>query len=75
MSAEDAEPAVSALADEIRLSDPDAAYSLIAQAHRGLDEAQSAALNARLVLVLANRVGDLETLRAAVALAMAAGEP
>lgn len=62
-------------AQEMRLPDPDAAYRLIAQAHRSLDERQSAALNARLVLVLANLVGDLDALRAAVDLARAAGEP
>lgn len=64
-----------ALAQEMRLADPDAAFRLIAQAHRGLDERQSAALNARLVLILANEIGDLAVLRAAVELAHAAGEP
>lgn len=35
-------------------------------AHEGLSFEESARLNARLVLLLANRVGDLETLRAAI---------
>lgn len=52
-----------------KFSDPDAAYRLIAQAHRGLTEAESAALNARLVLILANQIGDVEILRQALALA------
>jgi hypothetical protein len=52
-----------------RFADADAAYRLIAQAHRGLDAAQSAALNARLVLILANHIGDEQVLREALALA------
>ena len=43
-------------------------------AHAGLTEAQSATLNARLILLLANQVGDLDTLRAAIAVARAARE-
>jgi hypothetical protein len=53
--------------------DPDAAYALIARAHRGLDEAQSAAFNARLVLILADLIGDEAVLREALALATEAG--
>ncbi|MCC7346115.1 MAG: DUF2783 domain-containing protein [Variibacter sp.] len=52
-----------------RLPDPDAAYRSLVEAHRGLDDAQSAALNARLVLILANHIGDLEVLGQAIALA------
>lgn len=58
---------------EARFADPDAAFRLLAQAHRDLDEAASAALNARLVLILANQLGDLDLLREAVALAREAG--
>ncbi|KUL95983.1 DNA topoisomerase IV subunit B [Bosea sp. WAO] len=58
-----------ALAREARFADPDAAYRLLAEAHRDLDERESAALNARLVLILANQIGDLGVLREAVALA------
>jgi hypothetical protein len=57
----------------MRLADSDAAYRLIALAHRGLDEAQSAALNARLVLILASQIGDPDVLREALALAREAG--
>lgn len=57
------------LSREARFADPDAAYRLLAEAHRDLDERESAALNARLVLILANHVGDLAVLREAVALA------
>ena len=52
-----------------RFPDPDEAYNAIIDAHRGLDEAASAALNARLVLILANHVGDHEVLMQALALA------
>ena len=48
-------------------ADPDAAYRLLIEAHRGLSDDESAALNARLVLILANQIGDIEVLRAAVA--------
>lgn len=57
------------LATHPNFADPDAAYRLVAQAHRDLDEAESAALNARLVLILANHIGDIEILRQALALA------
>lgn len=60
------------LSTEMRFADPDAAYRLIAQAHRDLPEAESAALNARLVLILANQIGDDDVLREALALARAA---
>ncbi len=49
--------------------DPDAAYRLIVEAHRGLSDAQSADLDTALVLILANHIGDLDVLREAVALA------
>jgi hypothetical protein len=54
-----------------RFTDPDAAYALLAAAHRGCDAAASAALNARLVLILANHIGDIDVLREAIALAEA----
>ena len=52
-----------------RFADPDAAYRAIIEAHRGLTEAESADLNAALVLILANQVGDLKLLHEALALA------
>jgi len=61
------------LARESRFVDPDAAFHLLARAHRDLDERASAALNARLVLILANHIGDELVLREAVALAREAG--
>ena len=49
-----------------RFADPDAAYRLLVEAHRGKGEDESAALNARLVLLLANHIGDIDVLRGAI---------
>jgi hypothetical protein len=38
-------------------------------AHRELSDAQSALLNARLILLLANHIGDLNVLREALSIA------
>jgi hypothetical protein len=54
------------------IADADAFYEALLAAHKGLDYQASAALNARLVLILANHVGDGETLREALALALKA---
>lgn len=48
---------------------PDDAFRLIVEAHRGLSDEDSATLDAALVLVLANHIGDIEVLRDAIALA------
>ncbi|EIM72493.1 hypothetical protein A33O_19369 [Nitratireductor aquibiodomus RA22] len=39
-------------------------YAALMAAHEGLSFEESARLNARLVLLLANQVGDLEVIRA-----------
>lgn len=44
-------------------------YDALIHAHEGLTDAQSERLNARLVLLLANHIGDLDVLREAMALA------
>jgi hypothetical protein len=54
---------------EPNIARPDDFYQALIDAHAGLTAAQSAALNARLILLLANQVGDLDTLRAAIAAA------
>ena len=41
-------------------------YELLIQRHAGLSDAQSAGMNARLVLLLANHIGDLRVLREAL---------
>jgi Protein of unknown function (DUF2783) len=51
------------------IPDPDGFYAALVAAHEGLTEAQSAELNARLVLLLANQVGDQRLLLDCVAAA------
>ncbi len=51
----------------------DAFYEALIDAHRGLDEAESHALNARLILILAHAIGDVGALRKALALARPPG--
>jgi hypothetical protein len=58
-----------ALSTKTNFADPDAAYRLVVEAHRGISDEQSASLDAALVLILANHVGDLDVLREAIALA------
>lgn len=41
-----------------RLHDPDAVFAALVDAHEGLDEAASRRLDAALVLLLANHIGD-----------------
>jgi hypothetical protein len=48
---------------------PDDFYEALIDLHRGLTDAQSALVNAKLVLLLANHVGDAGVLRAAMAAA------
>lgn len=50
---------------------PDDFYEALIDAHRGLTEAQSQSVNAKLILLLANHVGDLDVLREAIAAARA----
>ena len=42
-------------------------YELLIEAHQGLSDDQSRLVNARLVLLLANHIGDLHILRQALA--------
>ncbi|MGJ3265669.1 MAG: DUF2783 domain-containing protein [Salinarimonas sp.] len=56
-----------------RLPDPDRAYRALIDAHRGLSDEESAALNTRLVLILANQIGDETVLEEAIALAKETG--
>lgn len=44
-------------------------YAELLAAHRGLSESESHALNAQLVLILANHIGDREVLTEALELA------
>ena len=57
------------LVTDPRLESPDDFYQALIDAHDGLAAADSHALNARLVLLLANHIGTLEVLKEALAAA------
>ena len=44
-------------------------YQLLIDTHRDLSEAQSAMLNAKLILILSNHIGDISVLRDAMQIA------
>jgi hypothetical protein len=50
-------------------------YEALIRAHQGLSESESHTLNARLVLILANQIGDLTIVQEALALARRSLEP
>ena len=52
---------------EPNIAAPDDFYEALIEAHRGLSAEQSALVNAKLILLLANHVGDLDVLREAMA--------
>lgn len=58
-----------ALIDTPNLSDHDGFYADLLAAHKGLSDVESAALNAQLILILANHIGDRGVLAEALALA------
>jgi hypothetical protein len=58
-----------ALSTSSNFAKPDDAFRAIVEAHRGLSDTQSADLDAALVLILANHIGDLSVLREAIVLA------
>jgi hypothetical protein len=47
----------------LNLQDADGFYEQLLDAHQGLSEQQSALLNARLILLLANQVGEAKVLK------------
>ena len=47
--------------------DADAFYECLLDAHQGLNREQSELLNARLILILANQIGDSAVLQACIA--------
>ena len=59
------------LETDFNLDSADDFYEALIDAHRDLSTAQSHALNARLVLLLANHIGALPVLREALAAARA----
>ena len=62
---------MSGLILEPNLTSPDDVYQWLVDAHAGLSESDSMRLNARLILLLANHVGDLQVIREAIACAAA----
>jgi hypothetical protein len=58
-----------ALKTEPNLAAPDDFYEELLGMHRGLTDAQSNIANAKLILLLANHIGDADVLRAAMAAA------
>jgi hypothetical protein len=54
---------------EPNLAAPDDFYQELIALHRGLTEEQSALVNAKLILLFANHIGEMDVLRAALAAA------
>ena len=57
------------LVTEPNIASPDEFYEGLIGMHAGLDDAQSALVNARLILLLANHIGDMSVLREALRVA------
>ncbi len=56
------------------IADPDRFYDTLMAVHDGLSKDESDALNARLILILANHIGDEEVLNKALHLAAQTGK-
>jgi hypothetical protein len=48
------------------MKNPDDFYALLLEAHAGKTDAESVAINAKLILLLANHIGDLDVLQEAL---------
>ncbi|MBP2313536.1 DUF2783 domain-containing protein [Azospirillum soli] len=57
------------LVTENRLANPDDFYEALIDTHRDLSAEQSNMVNAKLVLLLANHIGDMEVLKEALRIA------
>jgi hypothetical protein len=57
---------MSHLRTENAFDNPDDFYELLIETHRGLTDEQSAMLNAKLILLLCNHIGDLQVIREAL---------
>lgn len=55
------------------IPDVDGVYQKLIDSHAGLSDAESIALNARLILLLINQIGDKEAVEAAITAAKSAG--
>ncbi|MBN9669575.1 DUF2783 domain-containing protein [Roseibium aggregatum] len=54
---------MTAILDKTNLTRPDDFYADLLAAHEGLSKAESDAYNARLILLMANHIGDRESLQ------------
>lgn len=63
------------LITETNLSSPDDVYEALIETHRDLTNEQSQELNAALILLLANHLGDMDVLREALSQARASVAP
>jgi hypothetical protein len=63
------------LRTEPNMAAPDDFYEALIAMHDGLTDADSQLVNARLILLLANHIGDLAVLRAAMGAARAGVAP
>ncbi len=57
------------LVTENQLANPDDFYEALIDTHRDLNAEQSNMVNAKLVLLLANHIGDMEVLKEALRIA------
>ena len=57
---------INKLNTEPNIAQADDFYASLLEAHEGLDKAESDAFNARLILILANHVGDQDILTQAL---------
>lgn len=57
---------MSALITAPHMTNPDDFYEALIDMHRELSDAQSQAVNARLILLLANHIGDMQILQEAM---------
>ena len=66
---------MSRLRTDPNIGDPDGFYEELLSLHEGRSKAESDAVNARLVLILANHIGDRQVLREAFRLAGSPTDP
>lgn len=60
---------------EPNIASPDEFYEELVSLHRGLSDEQSKLVNAKLILLLANHIGDMDVLRAAMSAAREGQDP
>ena len=65
---------MSSLVLNANIAHADEVYQALMEVHQGLDEQESRRLNARLILILLNQIGDRQTILEAINLAAASPE-